>query len=51
MNLHKLLKVKLFLNKANKNLKFQLPKKKFDKGIRSKMNTAKYAFIKFEGFE
>lgn len=41
----------MILNKANKSATIQLPKKQFDKPFRDKIKSAKYAFIKFEGFE
>jgi hypothetical protein len=47
----KISKIRLILNKRNKSVTMQVPKKQFDKSIRDKLNRAKYAFIKFEGFE
>ena len=47
----KILKIKLILNKANNSATVQIPKKKIEATMRKKIDDAKFAFIKFEGFE
>ena len=49
--MNKLLRIKLILNKKNKSASIQVPKKNFDLNIRKKIDNAKWAFVKFEGFE
>lgn len=48
---NKIVKMRLILNKINKGASLQIPKKKLDCDIRGKIDKAKWAFVKFEGFE